>query len=218
MPSRSGKLYISPLRDPAENLNLERTLLKIGEPAVLIWRAVPAVVVGRNQDIGAEVNLEYAERHGIRVVRRITGGGAMYMDEGNLNICFITATRMPVMERCAEISAEVIRKLGIPAEFGKNDITVDGRKFSGWAETLSRNTSLAHGTIMFDVNLDALEQILTPPPEKYGKHGVGSVRQRVVNLADYLSMDMEKFTGYIHAAFEAAGFTPAEISSIPPSR
>ena len=209
----TGRLYISPYRNPTQNLALERFLLRTGARAILLWRPCPAVVVGRHQDIESEVNTAYAERADICVVRRSTGGGAVYMDEGNLNICAVSTAGAPRMGKCIELLSEILRSFGVPAEFsGGNDVTVDGRKISGWAETMCDGVSMAHGTLLFDVALDTLAEVLTPPREKYEKHGVASVRQRVANLKDHLpGWNMEKLIEEISAALEANGYAPAPI-------
>lgn len=171
--------------DPILNLKMEQFYLEAGIPIILLWRSLPAVIIGRHQIRENEIDEAAIASHHIRVVRRITGGGAIYMDLGNLNIGIISPTKVPRMPQWTVLFARILDQLGVAAESKRNDILVDGRKVSGWAETLLTGFSLAHGTLMFDVDLDMLSSVLLPPPEKLAGHGITSIRQRVANLKKY---------------------------------
>ena len=174
--------------DAEENLATEARLLDEGQPCVFLWQSRPAVVIGRHQIVEDEV------RPGldIPVFRRMTGGGAMYMDEGNLNICFVGDKKI---REAASVLVAALRNMGVSAEFsGRNDIVVAGRKVSGWAGIERNGVVMTHGTLMFDVNLDRLEQVLTPPTDKLARHGVISVRSRVANVKEFLpKINFESF-------------------------
>ena len=174
--------------DAGENLATEERLLNDGLPCIFLWRSRPAVVIGRHQIIEDEVRPD----SDIPVFRRITGGGAIYMDEGNLNICFVGDKKI---REAAAVLAAALRNMGVPAEFaGRNDIIAAGRKVSGWAGIERGGVVMTHGTLMFNVNLDRLEQVLTPSADKLARHGVVSVRSRVANIREFLpKMNFESF-------------------------
>ena len=159
--------------------------LDVQEPLFYLWQNAPAVIIGLNQSPYAEVNLPYLEENGIRLARRVTGGGAVYHDLGNLNYSIVGPVQD--MEQAFEIMPEALRKLGVPAErTGRNDILVEGRKCSGYAKRLSRNRMMIHGTLMWDVDLDVLTEALKVPGSKVSAKGIASVRSRVANLREYL--------------------------------
>ena len=180
------------------------------EPVFYLWRNSPAVIIGRNQNAYAEVNLPFLEANGIALVRRITGGGAVYHDLGNLNYSIVGPTRCFADERPGVI-ADALRSMGVPAELGgRNDIFVDGRKCSGYARRLWKDRTMIHGTLMFSVNLEQLVQALSVPGGKMSASGVESVRSRVANLQEYLpGMSMEQFTAALQERL-AAGDGPVE--------
>ena len=159
--------------------------LDVQEPLFYLWQNAPAVIIGLNQSPYAEVNLPYLEENGILLARRVTGGGAVYHDLGNLNYSIVGPVQD--MEQAFEIMPEALRKLGVPAErTGRNDILVEGRKCSGYAKRLSRNRMMIHGTLMWDVDLDVLTEALRVPGSKVSAKGIASVRSRVANLREYL--------------------------------
>ena len=159
--------------------------LDVQEPLFYLWQNAPAVIIGLNQSPYAEVNLPYLEENGILLARRVTGGGAVYHDLGNLNYSIVGPVQD--MEQAFEIMPEALRKLGVPAErTGRNDILVEGRKCSGYAKRLSRNRMMIHGTLMWDVDLDVLTEALKVPGSKVSAKGIASVRSRVANLREYL--------------------------------
>ena len=151
------------------------------ETVFYLWRNAPSVIIGRNQNVYAEVNLPYLEANGIKLARRVTGGGAVYHDLQNLNYTIIGREASP------EPVVEALRSLGVPAELtGRNDIFVEGRKVSGYARRLWRDRQIIHGTLMYDVDLDTLARALDVPGSKLAAKGIASVRSRVANLKDYL--------------------------------
>jgi lipoate-protein ligase A len=159
--------------------------LDVQEPLFYLWQNAPAVIIGLNQSPYAEVNLPYLEEKGILLARRVTGGGAVYHDLGNLNYSIVGPVRD--MEEAFEIMPAALCKLGVPAErSGRNDILVEGRKCSGYAKRLRRDRMMIHGTLMWDVDLDVLTEALKVPGSKVSAKGIASVRSRVANLKDYL--------------------------------
>lgn len=159
--------------------------------AFFVWRVLPTVIIGRNQDLEAEVNLDYCLGHGVRVVRRKSGGGCVYSDKGNIMVSFISRRGevSAVFDRYLSALTACLCSLGLNAEkSGRNDILVDGRKVSGNAFHQLPDRSIVHGTLLYDTDLDALEEAIRPPVEKLERHGVASVRQRVRNLKEYLAL------------------------------
>lgn len=155
----------------------------------LLWQNQNTIVVGKNQNTLAEINPEYVKQAGITVVRRLTGGGAMYQDPGNLNFTFITDGRAWFSDFfyfAAPVIA-ALQGLGVPAELsGRNDILVDGRKISGNAQTVHGSRIMHHGTLLFDSNLTVLAHALRPDPEKIAAKGIASVSSRVANISEFL--------------------------------
>ncbi len=156
----------------------------------MLWQNDNTIVVGKNQNTLSEIDLDYVKTNGIRVVRRITGGGAVYHDMGNLNFTYITSCEGEWESDFSRFATPVISalsKLGIKAEVsGRNDIVVDGRKFSGNAQTVVDGRILHHGTILFNTDVSILSKALTPDPEKVQSKGIKSVSSRVVNLSELL--------------------------------
>ena len=185
--------YWNERTDPAYNLALEEVMFEQADaPFAMLWRNRPSVIVGRNQNACREFDAAYAREHGIAVVRRMTGGGAVYHDLGNLNYSFFTFETDADRRRAgfAPFAAPVLnalRSLGVDAEFsGRNDILVGGRKVSGSAKRTHEGRILFHGTLLFDVDMDAMSAVLTPPQAKIEAKGVSSVRARVANLSEFL--------------------------------
>lgn len=163
---------------------------KIEGEAFFVWRVAPTVIIGRNQDLEAEVNLDYCRRHGVKVVRRKSGGGCVYSDKGNVMMSYVSERGdvSSVFERYLSSLTACLRSLGLNAEkSGRNDVLVDGRKVSGNAFHQLPDRSIVHGTLLYDTDFDALETAIRPPVEKLERHGVASVRQRVANLKTILT-------------------------------
>ncbi|MCD8207870.1 MAG: lipoyltransferase [Bacteroidales bacterium] len=159
------------------------------EESMFFWKVGPTVIFGRNQVMSAEVDVKWCEENGVRMVRRKSGGGCVYSDKGNLMISYVSSgtEAEEVFGGYLRRLCSALQSLGLPAEVsGRNDVLIDGRKVSGNAFQLLGDRSIVHGTLMYDVDFEALERALTPPAGKLGRKGVASVRQHVVNLRDYL--------------------------------
>ena len=156
----------------------------------MLWQNRSAVIIGKHQDTLAEINQSFVEEQGIQVVRRLSGGGAVYHDLGNLNYTIITdsgSTETLDMSLFCRPVLQVLRSMGAPAELtGRNDMTLDGKKFSGSAQYLRRGRIQHHGTLLFDSDLSVVQQALRVDPEKIRSKGLPSVRSRVTNLRPYL--------------------------------
>ena len=163
--------------------------LPLDEPLFYLWQNRSAVIIGLNQNAYAEVDIDYLCQHDIALARRITGGGAVYHDLGNLNYTIVG--RSSDIERdypeYTRYMLHALQALGVQAELsGRNDILVDGRKVSGYAKRVYKDRLMVHGTLMYDVDIDKLTRVLTPPTEKFLTKGIASVKSRVANLRDYL--------------------------------
>lgn len=178
--------------DPYFNMALDEFCLEnivLDEPYFYLWRNRPSVIIGLNQNAYSEVNLKYLEENGINLVRRVTGGGAVYHDLQNLNYTIVSPICHPERSEGSTPAPIVaaLRQLGVPAELtGRNDIFVEGRKVSGYARRVSNRQEIIHGTLMYDVDLDTLTHVLDTPESKLNAKGIGSVKSRVANLKDYL--------------------------------
>ena len=162
--------------------------------AFFVWRVEPTVIFGRNQVLENEVNLEYCREYGVDIVRRKSGGGCVYSDLGNIMVSYISRRGdvSEVFDRYMTALTEALRALGVPAEkSGRNDILVEGRKISGNAFHQLPDRSIVHGTLLYSTDLDALTEAIRPPVEKLQRHGVESVRQRVMNLSEYVALMTE---------------------------
>lgn len=170
----------------AEYLQKEQDLVReVEEPTLFTWIVEPTVIYGRHQQAEVEVNETYCREHGIRVVQRKSGGGCVYADEGNLMISYVTPDTHSEKVFSAFIGsvADVLRKHGVPAvTTAHNDILVGDRKVSGWACYTAPTGTIVHGTMLYDVDMEAMRHAITPTEQKLQKHGVESVRQRVQNL------------------------------------
>lgn len=157
--------------------------------ALFVWRVNPTVIIGRNQDLEAEVNMDYCRACDVEVVRRKSGGGCVYSDKGNIMISYVSRRGdvSEVFERYLDMLTSCLRSLGLQAEkSGRNDVLVAGRKVSGNAFHMLPDRSIVHGTLLYSTDFDALETAIRPPVEKLERHGVASVRQRVMNLSECL--------------------------------
>ena len=167
---------------------------EVEDEAFFVWRVEPTVIFGRNQVLENEVNLEYCREHCVDIVRRKSGGGCVYSDLGNIMVSYVSRRGdvSEVFDRYMTLLAESLRALGVPAEkSGRNDILVEGRKVSGNAFHQLPDRSIVHGTLLYSTDLEALTEAIRPPVEKLQRHGVESVRQRVMNLSEYVALMTE---------------------------
>lgn len=183
--------------DPHFNLAMEESLLtscRTDETYFLLWQNEPSIIIGKHQNTMEEINSKYVEDHGIHVVRRMSGGGAVYHDLGNLNYSFIVGNGQQDLFDFRKFTLPIIgllQQYGIPAEIsGRNDMTIDGRKFSGNAQFIRNNNLLHHGTLLFDSDLDILQEALNVSNDKIVSKGIKSVRSRVTNIREYMGQDV----------------------------
>ena len=182
-------------QNPYYNLAFEEYVLyhRTEGDYLLLWQNDNTIVVGQNQNTEAEINRAFVEEHHINVVRRGTGGGAVYHDLGNLNYSFITdiGDDGVSIRRFTEPVVAALRSLGLNAEAsGRNDILVEGRKVSGTAQRLHNGRILHHGTLLFDANPGMVAGALNVDPEKFRSKSTKSVRARIGNIRDFLPEDM----------------------------
>ena len=204
------KLLIHNRTEPSFNLACEEYFLARTDLELdIFWRNTPVVVIGRNQDAEAETDGAYRERHGIGLIRRITGGGAVYHDLGNICYTHIRRYGGPVdFRRFAAPMVSALRALGVDAAFaGRNDILAGGRKISGTAQTIRKGRALHHGTILYDVDLERLAGALRVGEEKYKGRGIASVAARVANVRPMLAdgPEPEDFIGRLAKVWECSG-------------
>ena len=190
--------------DPYFNLAAEEYVLKnFADDCFMLWKNAPSVIVGRHQNTLAEINLDYVKQNRIKVVRRLSGGGAVFHDLGNLNFTFIENAkndRQIDFQKYTQPIIAVLQSLGIDARFeGRNDLVIDGKKFSGNAEHVYRGRVLHHGTLLFASQLADLSGALNANPEKFTDKAVKSVRSRVTNIGSHLKkpLDVDGFRDLI---------------------
>lgn len=184
---------------PYFNIAAEEYVLKnFKEDVIILWQSTPSVIVGKHQNMVAEVNLKYTREQEIPVIRRISGGGTVYHDLGNLNYTLIrneeNRERLIDFKQFSMPVMEFIKTLGIEASFeGKNNLVINGKKFSGNSAHVFKNRVMHHGTLLFNTNLTKLEKVIRPSIAQISDKSVKSVRAEVINLSDalnyYLSMD-----------------------------
>ncbi|WP_430603190.1 lipoate-protein ligase [Enterococcus sp. DIV0724b] len=193
---------IMPSHDIRRNLATEQYLLNqrtFDDPLVLFYIQKPCVIVGRNQNVRAEVDLTYAKEHEITITRRLSGGGAVYDDLGNLSFSFVVNAEhesfgnfklftQPIIDALHEMGA-----LGAEIS-GRNDLLIDGKKFSGNAMYTKNKKMYSHGTLMLDVDLDEVSRVLTVSEKKLASKGTKSVRSRVTNLKPYLAKEYQEIS------------------------
>lgn len=182
---------ISKSNDCYFNLAMEELFLREYKDEVfMLWQNDNTIVIGKNQNTLAEINSDYVKEKGIRVVRRITGGGAVYHDMGNINFTYIARHDGEWENDFSRFAKPVIRaleKLGLHAEVsGRNDIVASGRKISGNAQTVINGRILHHGTLLFNTNVDVLANALIPDADKIQSKGIKSVSSRVANINELL--------------------------------
>ena len=193
--------------DVYENLALERLLTETvgrGECVLYLWRNQHTVVIGRNQNAWQECRTTQLERDGGRLARRLSGGGAVYHDLGNLNFTFCLRTADYDLAKQQRVLLSAVRLLGIPAELsGRNDLIAEGKKFSGNSFYSHAGHSFHNGTLLLSADLETLGKYLTPPRAKLERKGVASVRSRVCNLREFCpGLTVEQMETAMITAFE----------------
>lgn len=157
----------------------------------MLWRNEPAIIVGRFQNSLAEINLDFVKEKGIKVVRRLTGGGAVFHDLQNLNFTFCESNSTGNFRTFTQPILEVLNGLGVDARFeGRNDLMIDGRKFSGNAQCVCNGRMLHHGTLLFDTAMTDMSNALKVNPLKFEDKAVKSVRKRVTNISEHLTQPL----------------------------
>lgn len=198
--------------DPQKNLAFEEYVfnqMDKDESYFLLWQNDNAVIVGKHQNTIEEINQEYIKENDIKVVRRLSGGGAVYHDLGNLNFTFIVneaGQEQFDFQTFTLPLVEALKTLGVNAEFNsRNDLAIDGKKFSGNSQYAKRGRILHHGTILFNSNLATIQSALKVKQDKIESKGIKSVKSRVTNIVDYLDEDytLEDFkAALLKAMFE----------------
>ncbi|ETI68687.1 lipoate--protein ligase [Neobacillus vireti] len=186
------------ITDPRINLAIEEYALKnldINETYLLFYINEPSIIIGKNQNTIEEINTEYVESNGIHVVRRLSGGGAVYHDLGNLNFSFITKDDGESFHNFRKFTEPVIaalNKLGVNAQLsGRNDIEVEGRKISGNAQFSTKGRMFSHGTLMLNSEIENVVSALRVKKDKIESKGIKSVRSRVANISEFLTEKIE---------------------------
>ena len=201
-----AKCLISSSNDPFFNLATEDFIfndMSADEHILFLWRNGPSIIIGRNQNPWAECNLHKIAEEGVNLVRRQSGGGAVYQDLGNTIFTFLSSRSEYDRKRNFDITIRALAKFGIKAEqSGRNDILVDGKKISGSAFKENPDRAFHHGTLLINVNLSKLNDLLTPHPKKLESKGTPSVRSRVANLTEFNpSITHESLTNVIIEEF-----------------
>lgn len=181
--------------NPYYNLAVEEYLFSHSDEDIfMLWQNAPTVVIGKNQNAYAEVDVEHAKHHGVLISRRITGGGAVYHDLGNVNYTFITSAKKAKALDYEYFTRPIIAalaELGLKCELsGRNDLLCEGKKFSGNAQHTANGRILHHGTLLFDTDLEDMSHMLRVDKEKLEYNAVKSHKSRVVNLKSLLNADI----------------------------
>ncbi len=190
------------ITDPRINLAIEEYALKnldINETYLLFYINEPSIIIGKNQNTIEEINTDYVDRNGIHVVRRLSGGGAVYHDLGNLNFSFITKDDGESFHNFRKFTEPVVaalQKLGVNAMLsGRNDLEVEGRKISGNAQFSTKGRMFSHGTLMLNSEIENVVSALKVKKDKIESKGIKSVRSRVANISEFLTekISIEEF-------------------------
>ena len=191
------------ITDPRINLAIEEYALNTmdveKDSFLLFYINQPSIIIGRNQNTIEEINTDFVEQNGIIPVRRLSGGGAVYHDLGNLNFSFLTkddGDSFRNFKKFTQPVVDALKKMGVDAELsGRNDILAEGKKISGNAQFSTRGRMFSHGTLMFDTEIDAVVSALKVKKEKIESKGIKSIRSRVTNIVDLLDkpMTVEEF-------------------------
>lgn len=211
------RTIISNQTNPYVNVSVENYLLSLEETETItlyLWKNHRTVVIGQNQNPFAECNVDQLRADGGFLMRRRTGGGAVYHDDGNINFSFIVPHAFYDQSLQFSVIQRAVEQYGLSTEVsGRNDLLCEGRKFSGNAFNKSRFQHLHHGTILIKGNIDDLRRYLIVRPAKLLKHGVSSVQSRVVNLSELAPVTSTNIVPHLLSAFESVYGTKAETLS-----
>ncbi|PZX04929.1 lipoate-protein ligase A [Psychrobacillus insolitus] len=195
------------ITDPRINLAIEEYALNTmdveKDSFLLFYINQPSIIIGRNQNTVEEINTDFVEKNGIIPVRRLSGGGAVYHDLGNLNFSFLTkddGNSFRNFKKFTQPVVDALGKMGVTAELsGRNDILAEGKKISGNAQFSTRGRMFSHGTLMFDTEIDAVVSALKVSKDKIESKGIKSIRSRVANISELLKepMTIEQFRSEI---------------------
>ena len=191
------------ITDPRINLAIEEYALKTmdveKDSFFLFYINEPSIIIGKNQNTIEEIDTDYVDINGVHVVRRLSGGGAVYHDQGNLNYSFITkddGDSFRNFKKFTQPIVDALKELGVDAELsGRNDILAGGRKISGTAQFTTRGRMYSHGTLMFNSEIDAVVSALKVRKDKIESKGIKSIRSRVANITEFMDkpMSIEEF-------------------------
>lgn len=202
------------INDPRINLAIEEYALRNFNPGndyLLFYINEPSIIIGRNQNTLEEINFDYVEEKGLHVVRRVSGGGAVYHDFGNLNFSFITNHDIKSLNNFGKFTepvTKILNKMGVPAELkGRNDVLVNDKKISGNAQFSTGKRMLHHGTLLLDSDLDEVSKALNVKMTKIQSKGHKSSRSRVANISEFLKekISIEDFRSLILKGLYADG-------------
>jgi len=218
------------ITDPTLNLAMEEYALKHLNPEntyFLFYINEPSIIIGKNQNTAEEINAAYVNDNNIHVVRRLSGGGAVYHDLGNLNFSFITkddGDSFHNFRKFTEPVIEALKELGVNAELsGRNDILAEGRKISGNAQFSTKGRMFSHGTLLFNSNIDEVVNALNVKLDKIQSKGIKSIRSRVANIKEFLKEDLtiEQFKDLLlqsifkeHGSIERYEWSDEDIKNI----
>ncbi|MBN2174067.1 MAG: lipoate--protein ligase [Bacteroidales bacterium] len=214
-----------PQTDPFFNIAAEEYLMKnTSGDCFMLWQNEPSIIIGKHQNALSEINLPFVKENNIPVIRRISGGGTVFHDPGNLNFTFISdgeTGKLVDFRKFTQPIIEVLNHLGVPAKFeGKNDLRVNGFKISGNSEHVYKNRILHHGTLLFSSDLTNLGNALRSGHEKFQDRAVQSVRSKVANISDFLTNKIsilefkERIEKYISGKFPGSEFHHLNTSEI----
>lgn len=187
------RYLINKSTDPYFNLALDEyamTNIDVNEDFFFIWQNAPSVIIGKNQNASEEVNQRFLDENGVNLARRVSGGGAVYHDFGNINYTFIIPVDDPAtvdFKKYTQPIVDALASMGVHAEAtGRNDVTIDGKKISGTAQRMANGKLMFHGTLMYEVDSEALSNALNVDPDKIVSKGFKSVKSRVTNIKEHL--------------------------------
>lgn len=216
------RIVRSNFHNPYFNLAMEEYVFnKFDGEVFMLWRNDQAIIVGKNQNTIEEINVDYVETNSIPVVRRMSGGGAVFHDLGNLNFTFISdddGNSFSNFKRFTQPVVDLLQRLDVDAECsGRNDLTIDGKKFSGNAQFKSKKRVLHHGTLLFSSDIADISASLKPKASKFEGKSVKSVKSRVTNISAHLkkTMTIEEFMDALEAFMieQADGFEKYELDA-----